>query len=88
MIWTNEKIKNKFENTKSNNSSFIILMVEILNLRNIGRSTWKLQVLMHEQSLKIPTHLCWKVKVRVSKNSSDNREITAAICSSNLLYMW
>ena len=42
---------------------------------------------MHEQCLKSETHLCWKFKVRVPKNNSDNRRISEAVYSWNLLYM-
>ena len=34
---------------------------------------------MHKKSVTIHTHLCWKFKVRVPKNNSDNRQITAAV---------
>ena len=37
-----------------------------------------LRVFMHKQYLKIQSHLCWKLEVRVPKNHSDNRKIIAA----------
>ena len=39
----------------------------------------ELEVFMHKQSLKIARHLCWKFKVRVIKNNSDDRLIDAEV---------
>ena len=38
-----------------------------------------LKVFMHEQFLKIQTDLFWKFEMRIPKNISDNRKITAAV---------
>ena len=40
IINTNVKIENKFGNKKSNNSSFVIVILEFSKFRNIGRSTF------------------------------------------------
>ena len=40
MIRKKVGIKNKFENNKSNNSNFVILIFEISEFRDIGRSTF------------------------------------------------
>ena len=46
-----------------------------------------LEVFMHKQSLKIQTYLCWKFKVRVSKNNSDVRKITVAVYLKFIVHM-
>ena len=66
---------------------FSILHVNCKNKICLKITVLVLESFMHKQSLKIRTHLCWKFNGGL-KNNSDNRRITAAVCSWNLLYMW